>query len=319
MAVWAIPPFVQFSNFVALAFIAYEAAVEYAGFDVFSGNQSPTDYTTQYKIAFIGNGFQYYNDMPRVLEALSDGNIIQDSVFRYQGSLYSIANKGNGMDEVYDQDNVANEDGTYDYGADTVASLFDEASWDYVVMNDRALFPIVEKKMYYSVQAIYDTYLPYLNATNVRTVPVFIATYAPADEERRMPDGANIVSVENFTQSMHLGYYSYAQLMKPYLTKRQKPRVAPVGKAFLNVYNNDADTWLKLFDQDDLYNPSAYGTYLQALCVYKTIYAKLPPAELALPTYPEFLFYTSRLVNDNPEYPTYDEASYLYSVANNIC
>jgi len=320
MTIWSLPPIFQFSNFVALVFIVYEAAVEYAGMDLFDGSQMPTDYSTPYNIGFVGNSIQYYNDLPRIMETLSDGNIFQDSVFRNQGSFYSIANKGNGMDEIYDQEgNALNEDGTIDNGAETVGTMFEEATWDYLVMNDRSLFPIIDKKRYYSVESLYNFYLPLLNATNVRTIPVLIGTFAPADEERRMIDGENVVSVQNFTQTMHEGYYSYAQEMKPYLTKRQKPRVAPVGKAFLKVYYEDADAWIQLFDEDDLFNPSPHGTYLMALCLFKTIYAKIPPEEVALPTYPEFLFYTARFINENAEFPTYDEASYLYSVADSVC
>lgn len=320
MTIWSLPPIFQFSNFVALVFIAYEAAVEYAGMDLFDYSQMPTDYTTNYNIAFIGNSIQYYNDLPRLMEAFSDGNIFQDSVFRNQGSLYSIANKGNGMDEIYDQDgNALNDDGTVDNGAETVTSLFQESTWDYLVMNDRSLFPIIDKKSYYSIDALYNTYLPQLNATNIRTIPVFIGTFAPADEERRMPDGENVLSVANFTQVMHEGYYTYAQVMKQYLTKRQKPRVAPVGKAFLKVYYDNADTWLTLFDEEDYFNPSPSGTYLMALCLFKTIYAKIPPIDVVIPSYPEFLFYTSRFIDENAVYPSYDEAEYLYNIADTVC
>ena len=76
-------------------------------------------------VAFCGNSILYYNDCPRVLEALSGGRLTQDSCLRGGASLKSLMVKGNGMGrELWPKD---------DCGQPSVKDLFASRNWDFVV------------------------------------------------------------------------------------------------------------------------------------------------------------------------------------------
>ena len=83
-------------------------------------------------IALMGNSVLYYNDVPRLLEALGgsdlfdQGVVEQDSCLRGGAGFSQLLAKGNGMEEKF---------GAEDHGSPDVASLLSR-SWDYVVMND---------------------------------------------------------------------------------------------------------------------------------------------------------------------------------------
>jgi hypothetical protein len=51
------------------------------------------------RVAMIGNSLMYYNDLPRLLEAMSDGSITQDSCLHGDASFKSHLIYGNGMYE----------------------------------------------------------------------------------------------------------------------------------------------------------------------------------------------------------------------------
>jgi hypothetical protein len=51
------------------------------------------------RVAMIGNSLMYYNDLPRLLEAMSGGSITQDSCLHGDASFKSHLTYGNGMAE----------------------------------------------------------------------------------------------------------------------------------------------------------------------------------------------------------------------------
>jgi hypothetical protein len=101
------------------------------------------------RVAMIGNSIMYYNDLPRLLEAMSGGTITQDSCLHGDASIQSHLIYGNGMatkwntgqarmwdvDEkeaaekeyyaniAYDDDASIDQAKIYDYGACTVEQL----------------------------------------------------------------------------------------------------------------------------------------------------------------------------------------------------
>jgi hypothetical protein len=83
-----------------------------------------TGMNSSVSVAFIGNGMQYVNDLPRFMETLSEGNITQNSCFRTGTSLNTITIHGNGMSPYWNT-SVAHINGTnvYDFGACTVKQL----------------------------------------------------------------------------------------------------------------------------------------------------------------------------------------------------
>ena len=64
------------------------ASMEY-GHDIFSLFQN-IDWDQELNVAFIGNAYLFVNDVPRVMEAISDNHIHQNSVLHPGGSLGSL-------------------------------------------------------------------------------------------------------------------------------------------------------------------------------------------------------------------------------------
>ena len=53
------------------------------------------------RVAMIGNSIMYYNDLPRLLEAMSGGKLSQDSCLHGDASFESHLRYGNGMLEKW--------------------------------------------------------------------------------------------------------------------------------------------------------------------------------------------------------------------------
>ena len=98
-----------------------------------------------YHVAFVGNSMQYYNDLPRFMEALSDKHITQDSCLHGDATLQSILLTGNGMYAIWGDSGSArvyNDDATiHDFGACSVQQLlfgYDEELAQRVANNPQA-------------------------------------------------------------------------------------------------------------------------------------------------------------------------------------
>ena len=112
------------------------------GLAIICGKQNRQE---QVSIAMIGNSIQYFNDLPRLLETLSDGHLTQDSCLHGGANFATLVTYGNGMyykwatgnaeinstlategmtyddDEVYDENYKYSK--LYDWGACTVPQL----------------------------------------------------------------------------------------------------------------------------------------------------------------------------------------------------
>lgn len=74
------------------------------------------------KVAFIGNSMQYYNDLPRFMEALSDGQISQNSCLHGNADFSSMLVSGNGMYKIWKSSGTARINdykNLHDFGACT--------------------------------------------------------------------------------------------------------------------------------------------------------------------------------------------------------
>merc|ERR1712228_999130 len=78
-------------------------------------------------------------------------------------------------------------------------------------------------------------------------------------------------------EAVQQGYEHYASLIT---TSDRKPIVAPVGKAFRLIHDEDYNLFYRLYDPDATH-PSALGTYLAACVVYASITGHTP---LTLPS-----------------------------------
>jgi hypothetical protein len=333
------------------------------------------------RIAFIGNSMMYYNDLPRLLEELSEGRIRQNSCLHGSTgapTLYQVLINGNGMFQKFDTANSLLEDtymGTpiYDFGACTVPQLlfgrdvqlsdqmhdkdgtyrylFDDGSnpclqepdyfeyleskatdeaghqkllpqWDFVVMNDYTANPGRNRTRQASLQLLRDVYLPLIQQLKTAT-PVFLDTHAYWTAEHKNLAGLanSIEEMPRFTSLTYEGYRQYAQMMADHLPEQSKPRIAPVGIAFLVVWEEDRKLWHSLFHSDRLH-PSPAGTFLSACIVHATVFGKMPRRDWVVRDDMDSLWCRARVLQPadmppNP-FPTKEQAEYLHEVAQRV-
>lgn len=188
--------------------------------------------------------------------------------------------------------------------------------WDYIILNDNTRTPARNHSRYESIDVLNSTYLPWIQKTGA--VPIFLATYGYWTPYRDM---GGLGTIAQFTSLTHEGYNQYKLLLQQYLPIYQTPRIAPVGIAFLLIYEENYDMWLRLFHVDQIHC-SPLGTYLQGLVLYHTIYNHLPDYDIVIrPDMSTLFLYTRRFQpgdHRRDPYPTMDEASYLYNIAKRI-
>jgi len=267
------------------------------------------------RVACLGNSMQYYNDCPRVLEALTQGSIVQESCFMGGSSFKSLFVKGNKMAKSWSTPAALNSTGEYDIGAPSVPALLD-SPWDYVVMNDYTQGPAREESRTTSLEQLIENYVPLL--LRCGAVPVLLVTpayRAPAKGSEDLGDH------EDFTQRLVAGYESYAAAMAEVLPTAQHPRVAPMAQAFSLVRTQRPALWHELF-QEDNFHPSPHGTFLEAAVIHCTIFNKAPAAH-QLPADSALLWVRARAMNphraDLLRLPTSEELEFLCTIARQAC
>jgi hypothetical protein len=298
-----------------------------------------------HSVAFVGNRVLAINDLPRVLEALSNNLWTQDSCLHTRGSLATITETGNGMYGMWNgKENAYLEDqGVYDYGACTLHMLFqgkddqlvyqnmngayyddgrnpcfqddsyyqwtlahqsNATKYDIVVLSDHPKRMAVSAARQNTISELQTTYSTYLSNSNLAII------VAPNGFESDQTNMTGLGTLGQFTSLIHQGALQYANAVT-----NVKTRVAPVGIAFLVVYEEDHDLWSKLTDADDIH-PSVYGTYLTACVIYATATNRMPPLEAdSVKSY----FKRSRSISGNSYgYPSEEEAEYLWQVAQRV-
>jgi hypothetical protein len=314
---------------------------------------------TTVSVAFIGNSFIFVNDMPRVLEAFSEGKMKQDSLLHGSLNLVSLTKKGNGMYRRWGKSsNAINEDGFHDFGACTVIQLlqgrdewldnykdyyyddglnpcFEDPSyleyasmirapegnadkdsyptWNFVVFNDQSMRPTDYKNnRILSAYALKNVYAPLMK--KAQSIPILFMTWAYWRDETDM---SVFVDIPTFTSLLYEGYQDYAQVLEASLPSEFQPRIAPVGLAFLVVWEENPSFWKRLFGQDN-FHPSPHGTFLASNVIFCTIHKRLPPASTR---FTESVFSRSRgmqISGSSQPLPTEEEAIYLRWIAKRV-
>jgi hypothetical protein len=306
-------------------------------------------------IAFVGNSMMFVNDLPRFMQALAGNSpqgdylITQNSCLHGALHFKSLLKKGNGMLHKWNTENaVITGAGVHDYGACTVRQLllgYDEAlssknsngnytndgknpcfksslyydyvtgmempEWDFVLLNDQTTYPAIETKKTQSLKVLQQQYVPLLG----NSVPVLFATHG---YESSLVNVTKLGNVSEFTSLVFEGYRQYAQMLDEYLP--QQPLIAPVGLAFLIVYEENREMWDKLFYVDG-FHPSPHGSYLMGCVLHATVTGRMPGTS-ALPENPKSLWSRARRMEIGSKYimpfPTKDEATYLHHVARRV-
>lgn len=188
--------------------------------------------------------------------------------------------------------------------------------WDFIFMNDGLQSPARYKQRQSSLLALENTYVGWFSKTGA--IPVFLHTHAFWSSFQDM-DG--LTDIPQFTSLTYAGYRQYAELLGSYLPPEQQPRIAPVGIAFLVVWEEDSAMWEKLFHYDDIH-ASPHGTFLQGCVVHYTLFGRMPESELVLQEDISQLFSRARRMqpptHHRKSFPTQEEATYLYDVAKRV-
>ena len=187
-----------------------------------------------------------------------------------------------------------------------------ETDWDFVILNEQSKRMAVSDARTASLDVLEAYYVPMLK--NTSAIPIILQPYAYWSENSNM---TGLTDVATFTSLIYDGAEDFVALLKQHLPSSQLPRIAPVGLAFLVVYEEDHDLWEKLQGYDGVH-ASLYGSYVIGLTLYAAVYGKMPMKQYALPQSIETLWSRARKLQENGEYPSVDEAAYLYDVVERV-
>lgn len=317
------------------------------------------DVVMDLQVAFLGNAYLFVNDVPRLLEAISEGHVYQNSCLHAGGSLSDLWITGNGMYTLWHTDEATltystGDDeyseslSTYDYGLCSVTQILqgydeyiaygnaygtyysdglnpclidtdyatfvkaelerDPVHWDYVVMVEQTKRTAIEDARNDTVQALLTQYGPLLKTSGA--IPVIVDTHAFWSSKSNM---TGLTDIPTFTAMITDGVAEFTAALTSVLPKKQAPLVAPIGLAYLTVWEENFDLWEKLFLDDQIHS-SIYGSYMLACVLYATLFGDLPEIPESIPA----LFMDARKIVGQPTYPSSDDADYLRAVAGRV-
>jgi hypothetical protein len=179
------------------------------------------------RVLFIGNSYTYVNDLPKMLAAL--------------------ARAGNQRPVVYERETPGGYTLEKHWKDGKAVKKIAAAKWDYVVLQEQSLRPLVERQRMFEYAAKLGGAI---NKQQARTL--LFQTWARQDAPQKQAD-----------------------LSKAYLDlgKELKGRVAPVGMAWERALKADPKLVLHSADKS---HPGKAGTYLAACVFYATIFGKSP-------------------------------------------
>ena len=347
MAISSLPTWVPFAGVGAVIVVATIVAFTTGGM-----------LDREFRVAFIGAGGELImNDVPRVMEQISEGKIKQNSCLHPKGSLSSVALTGNGMYEQWKTSRAqlsTDEDNNiiYDFGACTLSQLMSgsdellvednyngayyddgrnpcfydssylyylqnalssdsQVKWDFVVLSDKTKRMAFQDTREDAIDSFATNYVSLIK--NSGAVPLIVDGHAFWSDNTNM---TGLDDIATFTSLVYEGARQYQSSLAQQLPSSQKPRIAPVGLAYLAVYEEDFDMWEKLFYEDGIH-ASVYGTYLTACVLYCTMTGHMPRAAAANDV--STLFETARAVSGAANgYPDEGEAGFLFNIAKKV-
>ena len=284
-------------------------------------------------VAFVGNSLQFYNDLPRLMQVLSQDAIVQDSCLRGGGDFASLLVLGNGMQNKWRtarasllESSSQDDEEIYDFGACSVPQLLLGYDDNLSEQNENGVYTVDGKNPCFQSDAYYQYRLNKATPTWDFVVLNDHSRFPAKDDEREESvqalqdyyvdflqatgatpvflathayEAANNVSsrgmgdMPTFTAAVYDGYLQYAAALNASLSV--EPMIAPTGLAYLQVWQERPRLWKKLFFVDGLH-PSPYGTYLNGCVLYATLFNRMPPRRLAVPWRPQSLFSRARRI-----------------------
>jgi hypothetical protein len=192
-------------------------------------------------------------------------------------------------------------------------------TFDFALINDNTRNPARASTRALALETLERFHVDWFLETGI--TPVFLWTHAYTVNSTKTRNMTGMDDVANFTSLTYSGYKQYAQLLELYLPEAQKPRIAPVGLAYLTVYEENFDLWKTLFHCDHIH-ASPSGTFLQGCVIYYTLMGRMPDKNIVLRHDMASLWHRARMMQHawEPENPFPDKktAAYLYRIAERI-
>jgi len=242
------------------------------------------------RVAFVGNSYTYFNDLPTVLATLAALTPARIDLRHSQVTP--------GGTSLADHANCSKAS-----GAATAAMIAEAPGWDYVVLQDQSQTPgggkdgdsgdgvgVARAK---SIAALRAFYAPAIAAA--RATPVLYSTWGRHGGDPLNAACCGYGTFEGMTRRTSEGYLAYAAALEeeaPASPSAAPPLIVPAGRAFELVYCSCDEPLAKgsLFSR--LYHhtggvldeanghPSPLGTYLIA-CTFVASMLRLSPVGLA--------------------------------------
>ena len=232
--------------------------------------------------------------------------------YAYRKYLYWGGDQGNNEDTSDESNNPDNRN------SNSNSNLYPTPpKWDYIILNDNTRSPAQTSTRRDALSILEQQYLLWFQKTGA--TPILMFTYAYDTPYRDMQ---GVLDIPTFTSLTYEGYRQYAELLAKRLPETQQPKIAPVGLAFLTVWEEAYDFWNSTLFHVDRIHASPHGTFLQGCVVYCTLYGKLPRARTAI-GHLQTLWDEARRMQPSRHrtlpLPTQEEATYLYHVAERVC
>lgn len=196
-------------------------------------------------ILFIGNSFTYFNELPEILNLLSDaaGEDLHAERLTYGGyylKWYTDPENPHGNEAI---------------------PLLKSRHFDYVVLQEQSKAPATD----------YDTFaegvaalMPHIIASGAK--PVFYKTWAYSRESAKLKDSG--MGYEEMLFRLTAAYDAEA--------KKYNAPAVPVGEKFFRVMEDHPV--LNLY-KEDAFHPNLCGSYLAACLFFKFFAGKNPPED----------------------------------------
>ena len=194
------------------------------------------------KVLFIGNSYTYYNEMPKLLEAIANGN--GESLETHQ-----VTKGGWYLHKYLDEQNKFQ---------DKLMGLIRENHYDACFLQEQSMCPYLDyarfadgaNRLMQLMKGVADEFILYQTWARKEG--------SPSLEQHNL-------TAEEFGEGIVLAYEKFGQ--------EAGLRVSPVGRMFA--------AFRKINDETDLYNedkshPSYAGSCLAALQHYKTLFGQVP-------------------------------------------
>lgn len=265
---------------------------------------STDDYTA---VAFIGNSYIYFNDLPAQIQGLLESaqKVIEIGQVTPGGQTLS----GHSTDD------------------EVAALLCKSPPWTHIIMQDNSRIPGDEAARVASENVLREHFGPALN--RVGATVVLYSTWGHRDGCVGMDGTPSLRDIyptfEVMLEKLTAGYLRYADILQPFLPDK-KVLIAPVGQAFGLVKLdecaagrdplNHQSLFYRLYVPDN-FHPSRIGTYLAACVFYGVLSGKSP---MGLSYIPQGCAHDTRLQKRfgedwRPEEVSPSTASYLQEVA----